>query len=255
MKPKLIELLEEFNLDNDEAKIYLALLELGNATVAEIAQKSGVKRTSIYFMLDKLKKVGLVYQTNIDTKSFYTAEKPEKLLEQYKEKIKKLHSSLDELNALSHKGAKKPKVLFFDSEEGFRRIWQTLFDSGENEYLIITDPREMLHFVRKNYITGKIIRKKIKLGISSRQLVTHSEYAKEIVAKDKHENRVSKILPQSYRVRYTTIIFGDRVALISPFTENIIMLFESPAFAQSERAKFDIIWELLPAYRRKHSQG
>ena len=113
----------------------------------------------------------------------------------------------------------------------------------------MTDPQEMLGFVRKKYITDTIIKKKVTLNIKSRQLIAFSEYAKEVVRKDKIENRVSKIIPHIYKLPYTTIIFGDTVAFISPAGENVMMLAKSPSFAKTQRAIFELLWSTLPVSR------
>ncbi|MFA5926784.1 MAG: helix-turn-helix domain-containing protein [Patescibacteria group bacterium] len=247
MNNKNLETLIDLGMEDKEARIYLSLLALGNATVADVAQRSGIKRTTIYFILENLKKKGLAHRLKVDTKTFYSAERPQMLLRHENEKVKKLEEILPSLVSLGHAKSQRAKVLFFDSEEGFKQIWFRLFQSGEKEYLIITDPREMLYFVRKNYITGKIIKEKIERDISSRQIIAASTYAKEIVAKDKEENRTSKILPFGHSLPFTTIIFGDNVALISPIMENIILLIESEAFAQTERSKFEALWQSLSA--------
>ena len=49
------EKLEQIGLDPKEAKVYLAMLELGETTVARIAQKSKIKRTTAYDLVDSLK--------------------------------------------------------------------------------------------------------------------------------------------------------------------------------------------------------
>jgi len=103
----------------------------------------------------------------------------------------------------------------------------------------------MLGFVRKGYITGKIIKEKIKLGIKSRQIIASSEYAKEIIAKDKLENRASKILPHIYKTPFTTIIFGNRVALISSIQENMILIIESAEYAKTQKSIFEALWDRL----------
>lgn len=140
----------------------------------------------------------------------------------------------------------RPKVFFFSGDEGFKKIWEKIFSSGIKEYCIITDPREMLGFVKKGYITEKIIKAKIKAGLKSRQIIGFSEYAKEIVAKDASENRISKILPHIYRIPVTKIIFGTSVAFIGPLSEDTMMIVESEAFAKTEQSAFEALWSFLP---------
>lgn len=233
-------------LNQKEAMVYLATLELGNGTVQDIAKKSRLKRTTIYPILETLKKEGLIYQTKSKKRTYFTAEDPNELLKIFKSKLSKFEANLAVILATQNKSAKKPRVYFFDGAEGFKKIWQLLLRPETKEYLIMTDPREMLSFVKKGYITGKIIKDKIRLGINSRQIIASSEYAKEIVAKDRFENRISKILPHIYKIPFTTIIFGDKVALISPSLENIILIIESEGFAKTQKSIFEALWDILP---------
>ena len=52
--------LQDAGLNETEAKIYLATLELGETNVGRIADKSGIKRTTIYLSLENLIKKGLI---------------------------------------------------------------------------------------------------------------------------------------------------------------------------------------------------
>jgi len=235
-------LISSLGLNQKEAKIYLALLELGEASVQEIAKTSGIKRTSIYFIIEDLKKKGLALEIKSKKHVRFMAEDPKNVLASRKGRLGILEKHIGNFEIIKNKNT-KPRVFFFDNAEGFKKIWEMLFRSGAKEYLIMTDPREMLGFVQKGYITGKIIKEKTQLGIKSRQIIASSEYAKEIVAKDAKENRVSKILPHIYKIPFTTIVFGANVALISPQKENLILLFESEEFAKTQRSVFEALWE------------
>lgn len=251
MDIKSIRALMNLGLTQKESRVYLAALELGDGTVQDIAKKSGLKRTTIYPILEKLQKSGLAYQTKSKNRTHFTAEDPEELLKTFKNKISNFETNLAALLAFRNRSAKKPKIYFFDGAEGFKKIWQFILRPETKEYLIMTDPREMLSFVKKGYITGKIIKEKVRLGVKSRQIVASSEYAKEIVSKDRFENRVSKILPHIYKIPFTTIIFGGRVALISPHLENMILLIESDDFAKTQQSVFEALWNLLPERKQK----
>lgn len=58
----MIEKLKNLGLNEKEARVYLAALELGEASVQEIAQKSGVKRVTAHVAIEKLKTEGLLYE-------------------------------------------------------------------------------------------------------------------------------------------------------------------------------------------------
>ncbi|MCX6808865.1 MAG: hypothetical protein NTW50_04345 [Candidatus Berkelbacteria bacterium] len=244
----IIENLVGLGLEEREAEIYLNLVEIGLSSIQDIAKKTGVKRTTLYYIIDHLVKLGFVIPSVIEKKTLYKAENPEIVLKGYHEKIQGLIAELPKLQDIYDKKHKESgQVSFLNGEEGFKKIWQILFSSGAKEYIIITDPREMLGFVRKNYITGKVITQKVKLGIRSRQLLNHSEYAKEVVVKDREENRISKFLPYDRRIFFTKIIFGDNVAFISPNAEEVILLiFQNRALARTEKELFESLWEALP---------
>ncbi len=60
----LTKKLEEIGLNEKEAKVYIATLELGEGSASEIAKKSEVNRATTYFILEKLIKMGLVSTSN-----------------------------------------------------------------------------------------------------------------------------------------------------------------------------------------------
>ncbi|MCX6729918.1 MAG: BlaI/MecI/CopY family transcriptional regulator, partial [Candidatus Portnoybacteria bacterium] len=77
---KNINVLQQFGLSNNEAKVYLAGLEIGQASIQDLAQKSQVKRTTIYTVLEGLKEKGLMSQIKRGSKAFLVSENPENLL-------------------------------------------------------------------------------------------------------------------------------------------------------------------------------
>lgn len=245
MDRQLINSLEGIGLSEKEAKVYLTMLELGEATVVDVSKKSGINRTTIYPIIEKLRTEGMVLQTKSKKHTFFVAEDPSVVLINNKKKVETFEGFVPFLQDIKGGNAKVPRVYFFDGPEGFKRIWKIIFSSKSKEYFIATDPREMLDFVKEGYITSKIIKEKVKMGIKSRQIITSSEYAKEIIAKDKDENRESRVLAHQFRLPFTVIVVDDKVALISPRQENMILLIESEGFAKTYRSMFEAVWNSL----------
>lgn len=239
------KVLEIYGLNKKEAKFYLASLSLGMATVAEIAKKSGLKRTTIYSLVDELKEKGIIKQANSRRKNYFIAESPESLLENLEEKTEVLKESLPRLKSLQTESGIKPQVIFYQGQQGFKRIWQEILKSGEKEYLIITSANEFLTFVGEKYINKKIIEEKLKLNIKSRHIITDSLSARKIVSRDKVENRESRIAPPNFPFKATEIIFGNKVAIFTARFENILMIIESEEIAKSRKSCFEIVWQLL----------
>jgi len=80
------DVLGEIGLSKNEAKVYLALLELGSATVGNISKKSKVHRTNVYDSLTKLESKNLVNCIEKDGTKYFNARDPKEIMNLIKEK-------------------------------------------------------------------------------------------------------------------------------------------------------------------------
>lgn len=239
-------ILKNIGLSDKAAKVYISALMLGDATVLSLSKHSGVKRTSIYYTLDELKGVGALVETKRQKKIYYLPAEPKELVKRMREKVFEAEDFIEELETLKHAIFKKPRVYFLYGPSGFKKIWDMVFASKEKKYCIITEGQNFLDFVKEKYIIDDIIKEKKKQNISSRQLIIDSPYARQIVSKDRDENRKSKILPKNYKLPFTEVISDEFVAFISPRLDNSLFVIENPHFAQTRRSLFEILWESLP---------
>lgn len=107
-------------LQDKEAEVYLSALQLGYATVQEIALKSGVNRTTAYTHIKNLIGRGLMNAVEKNDKVFYVAERPEKLkfiYEQKENEIRRRREMLEkimpELESIYNIAKDKPSVRFY----------------------------------------------------------------------------------------------------------------------------------------------
>jgi HTH-type transcriptional regulator, sugar sensing transcriptional regulator len=226
------------------AKVYLAALELGEATVQEIAKRSKVPRTSIYYLLGELVEACALVITKRGKKSYYVAAPPRSVLSRARERLVDFEDSIDELEGRMHAVYPKPRVYFLHGPLGFKRVWDMIFELPEKEYSIITEGSSFLDFVKEKYIIDEIIRKKKSLGIRSRQLIMDSPYAREIIAKDARENRESKILSPRHRLPFTEIVTKKFVVFISPRWDNTLFVIENENFAITRNSIFESLWTM-----------
>ena len=92
--------LQEIGLNEKEAKVYVASLELGQGSAAEIAKKAGINRATAYFVLESLMKIGLVSASNEEKTQLFVPEDPaqlENILEKQKQEIEQRRSKLKDL--------------------------------------------------------------------------------------------------------------------------------------------------------------
>lgn len=139
------ELLKQFGLDESEAKVYVALLELGPSTVTDITNKAGVTRTHGYIILEKLGLYGLVTRTKDGGKKMkYLAEHPRSLVQYVKNnknnwerRIEKAEALLPDLVAL-YKVHDKPVVRYQEGVRGVESMFEEALEST-SEILAVTD--------------------------------------------------------------------------------------------------------------------
>ncbi|MEI6144547.1 MAG: helix-turn-helix domain-containing protein [Candidatus Berkelbacteria bacterium] len=116
------ETLVKFGLEEKEAKVYLAILELGSSTITPIATRAGIKRTSIYYFIDHLVELGLISKFEKNSRMNYKAESPERLIELENERLAKLKDSLPAFIDLFNLTPHKPRVSYFEGPDQVRNV-------------------------------------------------------------------------------------------------------------------------------------
>jgi len=243
---KLIETLNQVGLSDKAASVYLAALELGEATVQELAERSKQKRTTLYYTLNELLALGALLESKRDKKIYYLAQSPQDLRKNIRERFQAFEDILPELDQRSHAAYPRPRVYFLYGVPGFKQIWQMIFKSKSREYCIITTGHSLLNYVSHKYLMSEIIGVKKQKNIHSRHIISDSREGRRIVGADKNENRSSKIISPQYKLPFTTIITDDLVAYISPRYEEVLLIIESQSFAQTQQSIFNLLWSNLP---------
>lgn len=144
--------LAEYGLSDKESLVFLAMLELGPASVQDIAKKAGVNRATTYVMIESLKRRGLMSTFEKGKKTMFVAENPEHLkklaeveMRAAQEKEDRLKSALPQFLALFHSAqSEKPVVRYFEGEDGVRTCREVIMQSsGEVLNFVAIDEASM----------------------------------------------------------------------------------------------------------------
>ncbi len=99
MDTELIARLKDLGFTENEAKIYVGLLSLNEATAREIHEFTRVPRPKIYSVLDRMAKKGYV-EARGGTPAYFRSIGPEQLAERLRDKfLFSLNETLKELNS------------------------------------------------------------------------------------------------------------------------------------------------------------
>ncbi len=128
----------DLGLSDKECDVYVAMLELGPTSVQDIAKKAGVNRSTTYVMIESLRKRGLASTFEKGRKILFSAENPERLMSIISEhmgllntKRDRLSATLPRLMAIFNAVEDKPKVRFFEGDEGLISIREEIANSKE----------------------------------------------------------------------------------------------------------------------------
>lgn len=244
MEPNDLQLL---GLTRDEARVYLALLELGGSYVSAIAKKAKVHRVNCYKILDSLAEKGLVSSVTRNNVKHYRIEDPETLVRIQREKTKHAEKLLPELLSITNALAYKPKIQYYEGLEGIKNILEDTLTTRD-EMLCYTDLSQVAGVFTEDFIRD-YIQRKVDAGIKSRMLSPYSDDALKYLDTyypndfDRNLVEILYINPNQFQFEYNVDIYEDKVALVSlnP-NEQIGFIIQSALYAKTQRAMFQLAW-------------
>lgn len=235
--------LSKLGFSKGEAKSYLAALELGETTVARIAKKSDLERTTVYGHLADLKKRGLITISRKGKKTLYSAENPKRLCSELQEKEKFVESLLPELLSITNILDKKPKVRYFDNKEGIYNIYRETLEYTEQRITMwMSSPwYEDEDFWRKYYMPTRMERK-----ISLRAIVPKNDETVSFAREDKMSLRETK-MTESQNISSDIMLYGKSNIAIISYEEMTGLVIESKKLFDTLQVIFEAHWNSLGA--------
>lgn len=246
----MLEQLKNVGLSDNEAKVYMAMLELGSATVMEISAKAGVNRPTTYVQIESLKKMGLVGTQIKGKKQLFVAESPDQLefvIEREKkaieEKKQELATVLPELVSLFNLAGEKPQVRFFEGKSGMIKMQDELIKSKTKEVVGFTTTEGILNIFPdhvKNYAS-----RRVQKGIRARTIYTDSRGA-ILKRNDVEMLREAKyVSPDKFPFKSDITIYDDNIAISAMEGKTVGVLITHKELANSFRALFNLLWNSL----------
>ena len=246
----MINQLKNLGLSDNEAKVYMAMLELGSATVLEISAKAGVNRPTTYVQIESLKRMGLASTQTKGKKQLFIAESPEQIefmIERQKgeleHKKEELHKFLPELTNLFNLSDSKPQVRFFEGKEGLIKM---------QDELIRVNPKEVVGFAATGAILNifpdhvkKYSSRRVQKGIKAKTIYTDPRGA-ILKRRDEEMLREAKyVAPDKFPFKSDITIYDDNIALSALEGKIVGVIISHKELADSFRALFNLLWESL----------
>lgn len=246
----MITQLKNLGLSDNEAKVYVAMLELGPATVLEISAKAGVNRPTTYVQIESLKKMGLVSTQTKGKKQIFIPESPDQLeflIEREKKatenKTEELHKLLPDLINIFNLSGEKPQVRYFEGKEGLMKMQGELLKSKTDEVVSFSSADGILKVFPDHPQT--LSSKRIQRGIKSRIIYTNQG---EPVLKRHDENMLREakyVSPDKFPFKSDVAIYGDNIGISALEGKVVGVIVSHKEIADSFRALFNLLWNSL----------
>jgi HTH-type transcriptional regulator, sugar sensing transcriptional regulator len=240
-----IQSLRHIGLSEKEAKVYLALLQLGRSTAYSVAVKAGIKRPTTYLILDELVKAGFAYESPRSLKKMFEAKAPEEVFALARERMKVAESALPSIQALARTQKGRTQALYFEGVSGVEQALMYRIKDGKDGEAVgfygsaVDASPEVLK------LSYDWLENYKRLNIRIRGFVPKDKFLAPIQKEDKKSNREFRSLPKAI---YSSTISIDTISdfvrivdIVSPIPQATII--ENAEVAKTIREVFERLWE------------
>lgn len=245
------KILTDIGMSEDQATIYLFLLENGTCSAGNISKKANIGRAQTYKVLGQLASLELVESRNdIGKIELFSALHPSSIKSRVEKQMDLLENAYSNLKrdygVLSTKYnvlKSRPSVQFYEGLEGLKVIYGDILDVNKDIAIISSpineDRDDVLDFIREQInlqVAQNIHTKAITpIGTQKRFATPLGHDAKYLITKKEIPADVLNIPAQ-------IILYGDKVA-ITNFKDSLIsILIESKYINETFKHIFNYMW-------------
>ncbi len=237
------KVLEQINIEGKKAEVYLACLESGGSTAYLIAKKIGLKRPTVYDIINQLMKEGLVYKSIKGNVKYYSPADPQILFNKLKEKEDKIKSIMPHLQNLYNSPKSKPLIRYFEGKEGIKEMYEDSLRSCKKGDEILAYVGEAVLDELPKYAQD-YVQRRVEKGIRLRGIYKRNEKILGYMEKNREQLREAKLLDEKrFPVSNETNIYKNKIAIASYGKEMFGMIIESEEIARSQKAIFELAWK------------
>ena len=243
--------LGKLGLKRDEAKVYLACLRnKGGLFTHEITTMSGVKRSTVDLIIDRLLAKGFLSRFREGQRHKFVAESPEKLLFDFERGLEDFRTFIPALMRLGT-NAEETRVTFHEGAKGIKAIYDdvilTMKALPEKERVVYcvssgkdverVQPRFQKQFIDKR-IQNRIFVHMIAVRAAPEQTWPSS-------AKDQRVTKMFDGVKYPFTIEFN--IYADKIFIISAYRPVGGVIIQNKAIARSLLSFFNLTWDLLGA--------
>ncbi len=243
------KILEQIGLTPTEAKVYMALLELGESKSGEILEKADLNSGRIYEVLSSLEKKGMVSTIIKKGIKMFIPSPPERALHYIKERISNLEEkekifkkTLPSLQKKFKSLKQKTSVEVFFGGEGQKTAYSILFKEAEKDRnLTVIGGVSLEEYPKEieNNLKYYVYKERRRLKLKIRKLFDEKSRGEKLYAQDK--STIKYISFPTYTCIQTlgniTLILFEKHPIIS-------IVIHNESIAKDFKEQFEFLWKI-----------
>lgn len=235
-------LFQRLGFTEKEAKIFLLIIQYGSSAASTLARLSGIKRTTVYNILNSLVAKGVVSYFRQGAYTYFQIDDLNKLVLYEKERVNTAKILIDNLKIYT--GAQQNiQVNYYRGLEGYLNVYTEMLEVKPKEILCWTDNSFEKHFTQQQDLIN--LKDRVKKNIYIRILMKENQRARDFKKEDKGCLRETRIIPADrYSFDSTVFVYQDYVAFFD-FHEPITAIrINHPGIYVMMKEIFETCWPL-----------
>ena len=241
---KIINSLIEFGLQENEAQVYLASLSLGATTILRLSKHSGVKRTTVYEIVDSLEKKGLMKKEVHGLKTLYSPEHPERLENTLESKRALLSRVLPMLEGKYHLKGTESSIKYYEGFTAIRNVYDDILkDLKPHDFYYAVSNTTEWQDIGDDYFMKNHVEKRVNMGLTIHLLFVDSEVAQKRKQFERNYNEEIRMLPPDANIHVDMVITAHKLVIFQLHEPMVALVVENQSMITVQKELFELLWK------------
>lgn len=239
----IISALERYGFLQNEAVVYVYLIKQLEAKAFDISKQTGVPRTTVYKILESLKKQGIISEFKKNNIAYFTPENPNQLMRALKDKEEIMDSIMPQIQAMASRQTDSPVTKLYVGIDGIKQGLEDILETLKKhkiKQIYATSQTDLLIFLPKYFPDW--LKRREDQGVFTKLILpsTSQSYLKT------NELREVRYLPEKFPFTSSVTMYGNKLAFFSlEGDEPYCVIVESASIAGLFVQFFLFTWEML----------
>ena len=247
MNMNMKEIFQVFGLREKEAEVFLLTVEIGPQPASVISKHCNIARSSIYFLLEKMVRLGMLEKFEHRRTTFFRAISIDQVQILFSNKLQEIANAreallhrLPELKAMENKTTLIPKVRIFEGSRDIEKIYETVL--REKSFCTFFNPQMQ----QEGKYFDKIPQAIRRSGMHVKEILVSGPIAEKYREKYSSAFHQIKLLPKEVEFLSDTIICDERLFTIGYGKGNVFAVeIVNAALVKTRKSIFDFVWSKI----------